>query len=327
MAQITTLKDKDGTTLYPITSSKAVFDENGIDLDTRLAGKVSVEHGKQLSTNDYTDQDKNKLDQLPTKEQLNVKFAEKQPQLVNSPDITVHPDNQLSITDLAKRALFDDMWREAGGTVIIPGTTYSLNGVNGITYNEALSIYRTTASFPIINGSTGDAMGLQNRLTLKTAFPFNIGYTVSLRGFNPHVEVVCFNNPYADGAHVTNMRQTFINTKRVLTPLVVNAINTSATEGFYSFGNPKLEYILIAKLTINLPLGEMPKIELECFQYMITKAANTTPITITVHPDVYAKLTGDTTNVAYNNLTDEEKQQWTALIEQAAAKNIQFATA
>lgn len=36
MAQITTLKDNEGKILYPITSSKAVLDENGIDLETKF---------------------------------------------------------------------------------------------------------------------------------------------------------------------------------------------------------------------------------------------------------------------------------------------------
>ncbi|MBD5193021.1 MAG: hypothetical protein HDS91_00655 [Bacteroidales bacterium] len=36
MAQITILKDNEGKILYPITSSKAVLDENGIDLETKF---------------------------------------------------------------------------------------------------------------------------------------------------------------------------------------------------------------------------------------------------------------------------------------------------
>ncbi|MDE6234316.1 MAG: hypothetical protein K2M56_01015 [Muribaculaceae bacterium] len=36
MAQITILKDKEGKSLYPATSGKAVFDSEGVDLETRL---------------------------------------------------------------------------------------------------------------------------------------------------------------------------------------------------------------------------------------------------------------------------------------------------
>ena len=47
---------------------------------------------------------------------------------------------------------------------------------------------------------------------------------------------------------------------------------------------------------------------------MIEHASNTSPITITVHADVYAKL------------TDESNTDWHALMASAAAKNITFAT-
>ena len=61
-------------------------------------------------------------------------------------------------------------------------------------------------------------------------------------------------------------------------------------------------------------------------QYLVTNAANTSPITVTVHPDVYAKLTGDTTNAAAAALTSDELAQWTALVTTANSKNISFAT-
>ena len=49
--------------------------------------------------------------------------------------------------------------------------------------------------------------------------------------------------------------------------------------------------------------------------------------TITVHADVYAKLTGDTTNEAAAALTAEELAQWQALLTKAAGKHIAFASA
>ena len=61
-------------------------------------------------------------------------------------------------------------------------------------------------------------------------------------------------------------------------------------------------------------------------QYLVTNAANTSSITVTVHPDVYAKLTGDTTNAAAAALTAEELAQWQQLVTDATSKNINFAT-
>lgn len=59
---------------------------------------------------------------------------------------------------------------------------------------------------------------------------------------------------------------------------------------------------------------------------MNTWAQGTTQITITVHPSVYAKLTGDTTNEAAAALTPEELAQWQQVLTDAVAKNISFAT-
>ena len=49
--------------------------------------------------------------------------------------------------------------------------------------------------------------------------------------------------------------------------------------------------------------------------------------TVTVHPDVYAKLTGDTTNAAAAALTEDELAQWMAIMVTAGEKGIVFAAA
>lgn len=76
-------------------------------------------------------------------------------------------------------------------------------------------------------------------------------------------------------------------------------------------------------------LGDSPKITLDSFRHMIDNAATTitaaSPVTFVVHADVYAKLTGDAANAACAALTDEERADWAALVERAAAKNILFA--
>lgn len=59
--------------------------------------------------------------------------------------------------------------------------------------------------------------------------------------------------------------------------------------------------------------------------YLVANAANTSTITITVHADVYAKLTGDTTNAAAAALTEEEAAAWRQVLADANAKNISFA--
>lgn len=76
----------------------------------------------------------------------------------------------------------------------------------------------------------------------------------------------------------------------------------------------KLEDFRLVALGSSISLQWSPLVNLESFAYMIEHASNTSPITITVHPDVYAKL------------TDESNEEWHALLAAAAEKNITFAT-
>lgn len=89
---------------------------------------------------------------------------------------------------------------------------------------------------------------------------------------------------------------------------------------------PSLEEVRIKNLANSLNLSFSPKLSLDSIDFMVRNAANTTAITITVHADVYAKLTGDTTNAAASALSPEELAQWQQILTDAVAKNITFAT-
>ena len=76
----------------------------------------------------------------------------------------------------------------------------------------------------------------------------------------------------------------------------------------------KLKSVNISGLPVSLDLRWSPLLSLESITYLIDHAANSSPITVTVHPTVYAKL------------TDGTDEQWGALPAAAAAKHISFAT-
>lgn len=63
----------------------------------------------------------------------------------------------------------------------------------------------------------------------------------------------------------------------------------------------------------NLSLSASPKIDLASMKWMIDNANNTAAITITVHPELYAKLTDET-----------GAPEWYALNQLAASRNIAF---
>ena len=79
-------------------------------------------------------------------------------------------------------------------------------------------------------------------------------------------------------------------------------------------GALSLEEVQLKRLSCNLSLEWSPLLSLESIAYMVTEAANTAPITVTVHADVYDKL------------TDPDNIEWNALVGLAADKQITFTT-
>lgn len=75
----------------------------------------------------------------------------------------------------------------------------------------------------------------------------------------------------------------------------------------------KLQNVTITPLSSSINFKNCPLITYESFEHMITKASAQN-ITITVHPDIFARL------------TDPDNAEWYALNELALSKNIQFAT-
>lgn len=91
-------------------------------------------------------------------------------------------------------------------------------------------------------------------------------------------------------------------------------------------GCVKLTDVSIRALKQSIAFSDSPLLSLSSLQLLVTNAANTSAITVTVHPDAYAKLTGDTTNAAAAALTASELARWQQVATNAAAKNIAFVT-
>lgn len=74
------------------------------------------------------------------------------------------------------------------------------------------------------------------------------------------------------------------------------------------FKAPNLEVLEISNLKISLDLSKCPLINLASWQGLVTNAVNTRTIIVTVHPDVYAKLTdeqADATALLPENLLED----------------------
>ena len=83
------------------------------------------------------------------KEYVQPDLTAKQDKLVNSADVTVGEDDKLTVTDTAKRKVFDDLWISAAGSNGTVDHTHTEDNVSKpyylnevwMTYEEAIVVY------------------------------------------------------------------------------------------------------------------------------------------------------------------------------------------
>ena len=218
-------------------------------------------------------------------------------------------------TQQGNRALY-----VAAGAVYNQNTGfYELNGLTDITEEQMKVIYVQTNHMDYVE----NMREVFSVLKFRTNLGFNVirrgtGLNFNLRDAfreNSNLEVLRLGNDTNDNWYlacydITNFTRNCFKLKKIIGYIqYVGSSNIDIT------GNYLLEEIRFKNIKVNLMIKDSPLISLESLQYLITNAANTSPITVTVHADVYAKI------------QDEGQVDWHALIETAAAKQITFATA
>ena len=239
---------------------------------------------------------------------------------------------QLNLTEAARKSLFCDLFNAAAGTA---GYAKFTNGVwdcklNGLTlsYDEAVLIYNVTNGSPATRGFSNAHIrtNLWNDLLGYGAGPANDICPALLFKGCTNIEVIRF------GGWISDPRGMFSNCYK-LTKVIGGFIGDTGwpknrmTELFPN--SPLITSFQLERLQNDVTFANNPLIDLDSFTYMVEHRTteNTNTYTITVHADVYAKLTGDTTNEAAAALAAEELSQWQALLTKAAGKHIAFASA
>lgn len=198
---------------------------------------------------------------------------------------------------------------------------YELNGLTDITEEQMKVIYNSY----IIN-LPNDATAFFSNFKGRTNIPFNInsgGWVSSMvtRYMCASASVEVFSvgtnisGSYCLTINANSMFYNCLNLREIIGYL--NLINISSVDNVANiFKNcVELRKVNIKNLKVNISFADSAFISLESLQYLITNAANTSPITVTVHADVY------------NKIQDESQTDWHALIEAATAKQITFTTA
>lgn len=319
-----TLTDRAGESISPMTSTRTVFDERGVDLDTLLALQ------RQESVN--------ALKEYAGKTELAQGLAGKQDKLSTTEDLHITSDSIIGLTEAAKMRLFIDLWNEACGkwgkydpdNAPDPEHPFYLNEL-WLTYDEAVGIYNA----PVLTSAS--APGLYRYYKLKTNLPPKIsGNFSNLMGnrtaydlqrlfmtYNSDLEVL--NLSTDDGITIADMQSgeyvigvggsvalSRSRLRKIIGTLGIQLVEKS-TKLFFA---PHLEEISLAGLFHDCDLSGLPKINIASLRYLVANKYATHPSTptVTVAPEVYARL------------TDETNEEWHAVLEAAAEKNITFAT-
>lgn len=218
-------------------------------------------------------------------------------------------------TQQGNRALY-----VAAGAVYNQNTGfYELNGLTDITEEQMKVIYVQTNGMDHVE----NMRDVFSALNFRTNLGFNVprratGHNFNLRDAfrdNFNLEVLRLGNDtndnwYLECYDITNFILSCPKLKKI-----IGYIQYVGSSNINIVGAYLLEEIRFKKIKVNLMINDSPLISIESLQYLITNADNTSPITVTVHADVYAKI------------QDEGQVDWHALIETAAAKQITFATA
>lgn len=196
---------------------------------------------------------------------------------------------------------------------------YELNGLTDITEEQMREIYVQTQH---ATRQTDLTAVFANTPSIRTNYPLKViggyksvdCYAAFAGDVNIEVALFVVNSVF----YASRVSYLFQNCKKLRTVLGVLRCNYTSQETAYE----KMFYQCFELVTVNLrnvkyniSFANSPKISLESLQYLITNAANTSAITVTVHADVYAKI------------QDETQTEWHALIASAQEKQITFVTA
>ncbi len=283
---------------------------------------------------------------LPTSQTVVDWLDKKQKTLAATTDVVIESETNttdgLYLTDKAKMRLFIDQWNAAwkvSGTVYgkydpenAPDAEHPFMGNEiWMTYEEAILVMEYSSGFSVCQ-----IISLIN-IPIKTLLPIPLDY------YNTYVDIMSMNElraiRFIDASakgyvKVISQQPWFISNCSNLTKIegTFNISNMDASScARFLRGSVNIKEFRASGLNKHLDLKTNSKLSLATMQYLVDNASTAitaeSPVVVTVHADVFAKLTGDTTNEAAAALTDDEKTAWAAVLEAACAKNISFATA
>lgn len=195
----------------------------------------------------------------------------------------------------SKTVLFDELVGALGVTKDADTGLYSLNGLTDITYDQMLQIWLSVQRPP------SNVMAGANRCNLRT----NLWVATGVSSADNPIKVI---GVFAEWIKAETLNVSNGNTNSATTKLIANAAFRSCNKlkkilgvfrlfsenNIYKdtfYGCAMLEELSLTELEYSVSFADSPLLSLASLEYLVANAANTGPVTVTVHPDVYAKLT------------------------------------
>lgn len=276
---------------------------------------------------------------LPTSQTVVDWLDKKQKTLAATTDVKVQSADEdtdgLYLTDSAKRAVFNDMFNLAAGSdggykpseAPDPAKPYLLNTL-WLSYEEAVKIYAINGADagryqPNISKRYSHYSGAPLVNSVRTLFKV-CGHSQYYGMFFGDVELEVVNVDISG-----NLTWVFRSNSKLKTVLGTVEISEVTSGDNLIWDCALLEDVNLKGLRKNIRMRGCPKLSLATMQYLVDNASTAItagkPVVVTVHADVFAKLTGDMTNEAAAALTDDEKTAWAAVLTAATSKYISFA--
>lgn len=291
--------------------NEATRTANEVEREANEESRVSAEQSRAEEFAAW----QGEIDSKADRSELSNVFAEEPLTPENFPDISTYTREEL------KKDLFVDMWNEAWGEygkydpANAPDAEHPFMGNKiWMTYEEAIRVMHNS----VIYAPTCAGLYMHKYPRCRTLLPtimFGANEDCSnMYGYCATEEALRIKSGYGDVSTFSNAAGLFyqcVRLKEVYGILDFNKITSKVSPATEC---TVLEGIYIKRLKSDLDMQSCPKWRLDCIKYLIQNAINTSAITVTVHPDVYAKL------------TDETNTEWHALLALAAEKNITIAT-
>lgn len=194
---------------------------------------------------------------------------------------------------------------------------YELNGFTDITEVEMIKTYEKTNNWWLSEGQ-GVCSNVYDCRTNIVPRTYTLWTGKSRKFYNSFIntgfkKVVLTSNTIDPISFSTLHNFLLYSTSTLSVEGIMNIANVADSADHIAGAG--LESITLKNLNTNFKMPRCKSINLESFTYMVDNAVNTRSITVTVHPDVMAKFEDAAGH-----------PEWHALMQQAAEKQISFAT-